>query len=173
MNNDEVDKEQLQVVNSKSKRLIVEAPAGFGKTYTMVKMLSNWLDTSVIKNHKMVLCLSFSISAAKRMKESIKILQRNDKGKDSFPIRTTNFHGFCRSVLKKYGNQVRIIKPLESYNNLTLTQVDFYDSIPSKVKSDLANFEENIKSADISEKSCWLRYLSTISIYVNIICLIK
>lgn len=153
MMKDRLDLEQLQVVHSKSKRLIVEAPAGFGKTYTMVQMLNNWINTSFIKNYKRVLCLSFSVSASNRMRESLEILQEKNKKNNYFPIQTTNFHGFCRHILNKYGHEVGILGSLEEYSNFSIKQVSFYNSIPYEIKNSLNTFEKSIQEVSFSEKS--------------------
>ena len=47
-----LDSKQLAVVNAKDKRLIVEAPAGFGKTSTMISMISYWVESGMLPHYK-------------------------------------------------------------------------------------------------------------------------
>ena len=46
------DAEQLKVVYSNSNRLLVEAPAGYGKTNTMVSKIAYMIATNQIPNPK-------------------------------------------------------------------------------------------------------------------------
>lgn len=141
------DKDQLSVVKSESLRLLVEAPAGFGKTFTMVSMIGYWFSANKIPLHKSVLCLSFSISAANRMREDISSFYKNMSIPTSrFPnINATNFHGFCRSVLKKYGFLVGI-DDINRLNGISLDKND--DLCFLKIKT----LENKIKNNSISSK---------------------
>ena len=47
-----LDDSQKRVIESDKERLIVEAPAGFGKTTTMVSLVNRWLENNVIENNK-------------------------------------------------------------------------------------------------------------------------
>jgi len=147
------DSEQQEVIKNTDYRLIVEAPAGYGKTFTMISMINYWFSINKIPKNKFILCLSFSVSAANRMKESIagKFDDSSQSDKKSSQIWTTNFHGFCRSVLKKYGYLVGIknINKLKSVEcnkknikiNSSKDQIDFIL---------IHNLESSISSASIS-----------------------
>ena len=60
----EGDERQLQVIFSDSLRLIVEAPAGYGKTTTMISRIAYLFASGEISNPKRILGLTFSVNAA-------------------------------------------------------------------------------------------------------------
>lgn len=104
------DEKQLEVVFAESKRLIVEAPAGYGKTKTMISKIAYLLATGKISNPKKILALTFSVNAAYKIKKDVSeqlphLLQSDNSNKlrinDKLYI--SNYHGFCRHILKKYG----------------------------------------------------------------------
>ncbi len=106
----QIDKEQLEVIFSRYPQLVVEAPAGYGKTKTMVSKTAYILATNQILYPKKILSLTFSINAAFKIRNDItqqlpKILSSSKKlSLDSVrSIYTTNYHGLCRRILKRYG----------------------------------------------------------------------
>lgn len=104
------DAKQLEVVFSPSSRLLVEAPAGYGKTNTMVSKIAYMIATKQIPNPKRLLALTFSVNAAYKIKkdvtQQVPILLANTglNINTADKIFVSNYHGFCRSVLKKYGS---------------------------------------------------------------------
>lgn len=104
------DDKQLDVVFSTANRLLVEAPAGYGKTNTMVSKIAYMIATKQIPNPKRLLALTFSVNAAYKIKKDVTQqvpLLLADTGLDistSDKIFVSNYHGFSRSVLKKYGS---------------------------------------------------------------------
>ena len=105
----EGDEKQLEIVFSNKKRIIVEAPAGFGKTTTMISRIAFLYALGQIPNPKRLLALTFSVNAALKIKRDIAsrlplLLQRNNNPvilKEKMHI--TNYHGFCKGILSKYG----------------------------------------------------------------------
>ena len=106
------DSKQLEVILSDKKRMIVEAPAGYGKTATMVSRIAYLYSKGKIPNPKKVLALTFSVNAAIKKKKDIsaklpELIPVNDNPINLGEKATiTNYHGFCKSVLKKYGHLV-------------------------------------------------------------------
>lgn len=106
------DSKQLEVILSDEKRMIVEAPAGYGKTATMVSRIAYLYSKGKIPNPKKVLALTFSVNAALKIKKDIsaklpELIPVNDNPINLGEKATiTNYHGFCKSVLKKYGHLV-------------------------------------------------------------------
>ena len=104
------DEKQLEVIFSPSNRLLVEAPAGYGKTNTMVSKIAYMIATKQIPNPKRLLALTFSVNAAYKIKKDVTQqvpLLLAETGLDiatSDKIFVSNYHGFSRSVLKKYGS---------------------------------------------------------------------
>lgn len=103
------DESQLQVIFSPHKRILVEAPAGYGKTNTMVSKIAYMLASGQVPYPKRLLALTFSVNAAYKMKKDVnkqipELLQ--GVGVDGYvgeKIVVSNYHGFCRNVLRKYG----------------------------------------------------------------------
>ncbi|WP_412989837.1 UvrD-helicase domain-containing protein [Pediococcus siamensis] len=151
LNNIKSDKEQTLVVTNQFSKLIVEAPAGFGKTYSMINMIKYWFATDQIKNYQRVLCLSFSVSAANRMKESIENSVNNSDSSAMLIhyVHATNFHGLCRSILSKYGSLVGLNVPVNDYKNIDLSKTDI---LPPIEKDFVKNFDDKIKDATISDE---------------------
>ena len=105
----EGDERQLEVIFSTDDRVIVEAPAGFGKTTTMVSRIAYLYASGSIPNPKRVLALTFSVNAALKIKRDIAaklpglLNQKNNPMSLSEKMTITNYHGFCKGVLGKYG----------------------------------------------------------------------
>ncbi len=103
------DEKQIEVIFSSSSRLLVEAPAGYGKTNTMVSKVAYMLATHQIPSPKKLLALTFSVNAAYKMKKDVirdvpLLLEETGLGVNvTERVFVTNYHGFCRNVLKKYG----------------------------------------------------------------------
>lgn len=103
------DESQLNVIFSPQSRILVEAPAGYGKTNTMVSKIAYMLATGQIPYPKRLLALTFSVNAAYKIKkdvsqqipELLQDMETNIEGTNK--IFVSNYHGFCRKVLKKYG----------------------------------------------------------------------
>ncbi len=110
INRHQYDEKQLEVIFSPDNRLLVEAPAGYGKTNTMVSKIAYMIATKQIPNPKRLLALTFSINAAYKIKKDIAQQAPSllDKNGSNFSITdkifVSNYHGFCRSVLNKYGS---------------------------------------------------------------------
>lgn len=138
-----LDDSQKRVVESDKKRLIVEAPAGFGKTTTMVSLVNKWIGNNVIENSKKILCLTYTISAANRMKEAL------TDDSDSFCI--TNFHGLCRRILSLYGNIIGV--PIgQDFSNLRCVDTcKLKNFLSSEEYRYLLDFDEDIKSGALIE----------------------
>ena len=106
------DEKQLEIIFSPNKRLLVEAPAGYGKTHTMVSRIAYLISIGKLPVPKKLLALTFSVNAAYKIKKDVsknipELLQ--DLGKQiniKEKIYVSNYHGFCRSILKKYGHRL-------------------------------------------------------------------
>lgn len=104
----EGDVAQLSVIFSDSPRVIVEAPAGFGKTATMISRIAYLIASDRVPNPKRILTLTFSVNAALKAKREIAGKLPALVGTHNSPVAVgekatvTNYHGFCKGILKKY-----------------------------------------------------------------------
>lgn len=118
------DIKQLECIFSKSNRLIIEAPAGYGKTKTIVSKIAFLLSSNIIPNKKKILSLTFSVNAAHKIKkeinEQLPILlnsKNSDRNYTNEKLLVTNYHGLCLKILKSHGEIID--KKLTNIKNLT------------------------------------------------------
>jgi len=127
------DKKQLEVVFSKDNRILVEAPAGFGKTNTMISKIAYMIATNQIPNPNKLLALTFSVNASYKIKKDVlqqlPVLLENKKINVNDKLFVSNYHGFCRNILKKHGHII----------HENLIDIDKFQSL------DDSKFEENIR----------------------------
>ena len=139
------DKKQLEVILSDKKRIIVEAPAGYGKTATMVSRIAYLYSKGSIPNPKKILALTFSVNAALKIKRDVAeklpilIQEKNNPINIGEKVTVTNYHGFCKTILRKYGY---ILSPLlkRDINSLCAIgdeSVDKYDDLKSMNNSNI------------------------------------
>ncbi len=132
------DQKQLEVIFSNKKRIIVEAPAGYGKTKTMISKIAYLIASNNIPNPKKILALTFSVNAAYKIRKDvaeklpailsdISISPVTIKKK----IFATNYHGFCRRILKLYGyllhpslKNIDYLKTIDDNNPEILTKLE-------------------------------------------------
>jgi DNA helicase-2/ATP-dependent DNA helicase PcrA len=104
------DDEQVEVIFSNERRIIVEAPAGFGKTKTMISKIAYLTASNQIPHPKRILALTFSVNAAYKIRkdvaENLPVILASEPispAEIKNKVFTTNYHGFCRRALKLYG----------------------------------------------------------------------
>ena len=108
----EGDEKQLQVIFTDEPRILVNAPAGYGKTHTMVSKIAYMIASNQIPNPKRLLALTFSLNAAYKIKKDViaqvpAILKATDNDSSTTDrIKVTNYHGLCRHILKLYGYKI-------------------------------------------------------------------
>jgi DNA helicase-2/ATP-dependent DNA helicase PcrA len=106
------DESQLAVIFSAHDRILVEAPAGYGKTSTMVSKIAYMIATQKIPHPKRLLALTFSVNAAYKIKKDVsaqvpELLRYGGLDVDvRDKVKVSNYHGFSRNVLRKYGTNI-------------------------------------------------------------------
>lgn len=160
------DNEQLKAIFSDAKRLIVEAPAGYGKTKTMISKIAYILTAGKLPNPKKILALTFSVNAAYKIKKDIsEQLPRLLELENFSPARInervfiSNYHGFCRHVLKLYGylihenlKDIDILRPIDDSDIQTMTNLGVglaYED--AKELSDLCDAIKDVKREHITD----------------------
>ena len=104
------DEKQLEIIMSPHKRIVIEAPAGCGKTTTMVSKIAYMIANDVVPRNKKILTLTFSVNAAYKVKKDISEklpllgLEKIGSPEDlNNLIYISNYHGLCRRILTVYG----------------------------------------------------------------------
>ena len=105
------DREQLEFVESPAGGLVIQAPAGYGKTRSIVSRVAFLLATGLILWPKRILVMTFSVNAAYKIKRDVTaelptLLQ--DTATNVSRLRSqvvvSNYHGIARSILRKHGH---------------------------------------------------------------------
>lgn len=154
------DPKQLEVIFSDRKRLIVEAPAGYGKTKTMVSKIAYLIAANKVPNPKKILALTFSVNAAYKMKKEV--AENLPSILSDFPVSpvhvknkvfATNYHGFCRKVLRLYGylldknlKKIDLLRGVDDSNAQKLTQLNIKLTTDAAMK--LSGYGDAIKKID-------------------------
>jgi DNA helicase-2/ATP-dependent DNA helicase PcrA len=156
------DNEQLNFITTSNKKVIVQAPAGYGKTRTMVSKLAYILAKNQILSPKKILALTFSVNAAYKIKKDVieqlpNILQGN-QGNNTISLNSkisvSNYHGFCRKVLSRYGyllhEQLRKVNEFTSFDDGRAENITNLGlGTTPDVIINCTNYSDNIKSSGI------------------------
>lgn len=173
------DEQQLKVIFSNYERLIVEAPAGYGKTKTMISKIAYILASGGLPNPKKILALTFSVNAAYKIKKNVaEKLPNLIYSSENNPIKigervfVSNYHGFCRHILKLYGymihenlRQIDTLKAVDDSHIKSMTGLgvglNYHDA---KELSDIADAVKDVNSQYIKEH--WESYLAKVDTYL-------
>lgn len=159
----EGDEKQLEVIFSDSPRLIVEAPAGYGKTTTMISRIAYLFASGKIPNPKRILGLTFSVNAALKIKREVAAKLPSLIGTQNSPISIgekatiTNYHGFCKGILKKYGYLISPIlrKDINLFHALGDSEIERNYELKTILTTDelqhLKDIESSVKEARMPE----------------------
>lgn len=148
------DQNQLEVIFSNSNRMLVEAPAGCGKTKTMISRIAYLLATNQVLNHKKILVLTFSMNATYKIKKDVaeqlpQLFQVNQTQslKLTKKLFVSNYHGFCRRVLKLYGYLLHDnLKNIDAFTSIDDTEVQAITN-NLKISTEKANFLSKFSNA--------------------------
>lgn len=169
------DQEHLAAIFSESSRLIVEAPAGSGKTKILISKIAYNIATNQIPLHKKILALTFSVNAAYKVKKdvanNIPELTENFNSNPSLLnnlITVTNFHGFSRRVLKKYGRLLNVtLKNIDSLEGVSDSSMDELNRLNLGLSEPDMQWITDFNSAIVSNRKnfrrnheIFLKYLS-------------
>lgn len=182
MNNEEIkdkirkfhnsDENQLSAIFNEG-NLLIDAPAGCGKTKTIISKIAYILSTNEELNFKRILTLSFSINAASNMKREIEeklpilINDFSKAQKLKSHIVSSNYHGLCRSILENYGYMIN--ESLREINSFTIAEDIGYEN--DTINRYLIESEKNIllKFDDAVKKYDYAYIESNKSNYINLL----
>ncbi len=170
----EGDERQLEVIFSDSLRLIVEAPAGYGKTTTMISRIAYLFASGGIPNPKRILGLTFSVNAALKIKrevaEKLPVLlgSKNSPVALGEKVTITNYHGFCKGVLKKYGYLIAdaLRKDVNLFRAVGDGDIEKHSSLKTVLSLDEL---EKLKAMEIAVKKAQVPDAQTIHVYNEIV----
>lgn len=138
----ETNEEQEKVIKASSeKQIIVNAPPGTGKTYTVSKKIEYMLKNNVVPEEKM-LVICFSRSAVKEIKDRLEIPEEQKK---NITIRTID--SFCSWIIKELQEE----QYKEIFNNTTYNARIEYVLQLLKDNKNLQNSIRNMKHIIIDE----------------------
>ncbi len=98
-----VTREQIRKTINEGKSFLVEAGAGAGKTYTLiktVKFLIGKYGDDLQKQNKKIACITYTNKAVEEIEKKI----------DNHPIvRTSTIHSFCWSLIERFHKKIRVL----------------------------------------------------------------
>lgn len=152
------DESQMDIIMSEDPRLVVEAPAGCGKTTTMVSKVAYMIATDKVPQNKKILALTFSVNAAYKMKKDVseklpamgleQVKSPDDLNKLMY---ISNFHGLSRRILSLYGylvdKRLKDINIFKAMNENDYNVDENYSKYAISITQDEKNFFANFKDA--------------------------
>ncbi|MFN3844179.1 MAG: UvrD-helicase domain-containing protein, partial [Rehaibacterium terrae] len=160
---------QLSVIQTTEKRLIIEAPAGYGKTKTMTSQIAYILASKKLSNPKKILVLTFSVNAAYKIKRDILTLSNEYKNDLYLSERVfaTNYHGFCRRFLKLYGYlENELIKNIDNLNSIDDSDIETLMELNDEIDYNIAKFITDFNDAVKKVKKGLIKNLIKYNKYV-------
>lgn len=165
------DENQLLIIKSENRRMLIEAPAGSGKTKTLISTIAYNIASGLIPNTKKILALTFSVNAAYKIKkeviEQLPILFDEDKSFEQLVSRNiwvSNYHGFCRKILGLYGFKLSsILNSLNEFSVIDDKKIPTEITLTDEEKNTINNIINSISTANIGQMN------DNISIYNKII----
>lgn len=169
------DEKQLEVIFSDAQRLLVEAPAGYGKTKTMISKIAYMLACNELPNPKKILALTFSVNAAYKIKKDVaEQLPSMISLKNFYPVKVnekvyiSNYHGFSRHILKLYGylihenlRNIDILRSVDDSDVKTLYELNI--GLDVTEAEEISNFNLAVKNIDAEYiKANWNKYVEKI-----------
>ncbi len=164
------DYQQLQVIFSEDNQIIVEAPAGFGKTTTMISRIAYLFASGNIPNPKHILVLTFSVNAALKVRREIAeklpllLNRQNNPIALEEKVVITNYHGLCKNILNKYGYLIsdKLRKEINLFTAVDEDKTNTCNEISTILTKDeitqLKRMHEIIKNANFPDLQDVLSY---------------
>lgn len=151
----EGDGRQLEIIFSDNPRLIVEAPAGYGKTTTMISRIAYLFASGQIPNPKRILGLTFSVNAALKVKREVAeklpslLSSKNSPVAIGEKVTVTNYHGFCKGILKKYGYLIAdaLRKDVNLFRAIGDSDIEKQSSLKTALAATELQFLKNVETA--------------------------
>ena len=149
------DQSQLDFIYSSDSKIIVTAPAGCGKTKTMISKIACEVSTTPTLNHSKILALTFSVNAASKIREDVKeklpqLLNDVDFSVDNV-LDVSNYHGFATRLIRKHGYVLHPnLKNLDSFLRVPESSSELNNYLTQLEINKLIQFDTMIKDFPIS-----------------------
>lgn len=146
------DAEQLDFIFSPDQRMIITAPAGCGKTTTMVSKIAWELSQGNVPINKKILAMTFSVPAATKIKGAVNDLLPHlieEWERELSKVEVANYHNFATKILYKHGYLLN-----EELINLSEFQIvgDFDNILDSYLiasqRDSMNDFDTAVKNLD-------------------------
>lgn len=150
------DDEQIKFILSEDKRLLVTAPAGCGKTKSMISKIAFEIANKTNKNFKRILALTFSVNAATKIKEDtaklLPVILKKNNINLAEELDVSNYHGFSSKLIHKHGYLYH--DELKNIDNFIFGSEDMRELRNILLESELniiKNYDRAIKNLDVKK----------------------
>lgn len=155
-----LDKYQKRVIKNNSKNLLVLAPAGSGKTFTIIQKIIHLVDNNIKPEE--ILCISFTKAASESLKEKLK--QQN------INIDVHTFHSLGNKIIKKTTSKT--LAPQTTLKDITEKHINAYKRLDILINApfiEFGNGNSKILKTNILKHTVYKTYLvNTIITFINL-----
>lgn len=150
------DKDQLDFIFSEDRQIIVTAPAGCGKTKSMVSKIAYEIVNSKGKNFKRILALTFSVNAAIKIKDDTSEILPELLGNNDFNLNRkldiSNYHGFAKKLINQHGYILdEHLKNIDEFEIIDDTFAGLSSFMIDAEVREVQAFKQKLKSAQYDE----------------------
>lgn len=146
------DDDQLKVIFSEDKSIVVTAPAGCGKTTTMISKIAWELTSNHIPLNKKILAITYSVSGAMKIRDSLRTLLPEivDCSERLLArVDVSNYHQFSMKILNKYGYVLNpYLSDLYSFDIFDEDSYSVLTTVTAKELETLRIFKNAVKNSD-------------------------
>lgn len=146
-----LSKSQSECIETINGAVMVLAGPGTGKTFTVIQRLSEMILTHKIQPES-ILCLTFSETAAKEMKERLE----KEIAEASQGITISTYHAFCNEIIVKNSEYFKMAEDVDTIDEIVRYRImrDIFEELePQFLRTDKGDFYHYIKEviAAVSE----------------------
>lgn len=143
----EKQKELLDLINKKEPYILVNAPAGTGKTFCCIHVAKAICDSNMIQPFQKILILTFSRNARAQLLKELSTISYDCPVHKQINI--NNYHSFFKKYLDTYRDILQIQKPL-----VIIDDTDFLEYISNYAKENNIILSQKIKNVEIMDDYC-------------------
>lgn len=148
------DQDQINVIFSEDNSIIVTAPAGCGKTTTMVSKIAWKLSSGHVCPNKKILAMTYSVAGGMKIRDSLKaLLPELVTNSEQFLNRVdvSNYHQFAIRLISKYGYILHTnFHELFGFEIVDEDSRTLFANLTDSEQRTLLDFRYALKSSDIN-----------------------